>query len=209
MSLRLILLFALPLSALAKDGGPNSIRDARAAAAGTVVTVTGTVTTPSGAYDPNDLGFAIQSGNAGLYIHDALGQSLAVGQTVSVTGAVGDSFGEVWGVYPASITVTGTHSVPSPRKVDTGEVNESTEGRLVNVEGVVTDAVFDDAPYGWRFHIDDGSGELTVFVYTGTGIDLSGIGPGDVLEITGFSGQFIDHYELNPRFAADIEVEDD
>jgi hypothetical protein len=30
-----------------------------------------------------------------------------------------------------------------------------------------------------------------------------------VLEITGFSGQFIDHYELNPRFAADIEVEDD
>lgn len=204
MNLRFALLLALPLGAMAHDGGPTSIRDARAAASGTVVTVSGTVSVASGSFDPNDLGFAIQSGNAGLYIHDSLGQHFTLGQTVSVTGAVGDSFGEVWGVYPSSIATTGTHPVPTPRKVATGAVSEATEGRLVQVEGVVTDAVFDDAPYGWRFHINDGSGELTVFVYTGTGIDVSGVQAGDHLEITGFSGQFIDHYELNPRIAADI-----
>ncbi len=83
-------------------------------------------------------------------------------------------------------------------------MSEETEGSLVRVRGIVQDAVFDDAPYGWFFHVDDGSGSLSVFVYTGTGIDTSDIEPGDDLEVTGFSGQFIDHYELNPRFQSDI-----
>lgn len=193
-------------STLASAGG-NSIKAARGVPEGTPVTVDGVVTVPSGSYDPNDLGFAIQSGKYGLYVHDSLGGSYALGQKVTVTGTAGNSFGEVWGVYPSTIAVTGTGKVPKADEVNTADVNESTEGTLVRVEGTVTDAVFDDAPYGWRFHVDDGSGELTVFVYTGTGIDTSGIEPGDEVEITGFSGQFIDHYELNPRFPSDIEIE--
>ncbi len=193
------------LSSVAVAGG-NSIKAARAVPEGTTVTVEGVVTVPSGSYDPNDLGFAVQSGKYGLYIHDSLGGSYALGQKVTVTGTAGNSFGEVWGVYPSSISANGTGHVPKAKEVATAEVNESTEGTLVRVEGIVTDAVFDDAPYGWRFHVDDGSGELTVFVYTGTGIDTSGIEPGDEVEITGFSGQFIDHYELNPRFPSDITV---
>lgn len=193
-------------SSLAVAGG-NSIKAARSVAEGTAVTVEGVVTVPSGSYDPNDQGFAIQSGKYGLYIHDSLGGNYQLGQKVSVSGTAGDSFGEVWGVYPSSIQANGTGKVPKANEVATAEVDESTEGTLVRVEGIVTDEVFDDAPYGYRFHVDDGSGELTVFVYTGTGIDTSGIHAGDEVEITGFSGQFIDHYELNPRFPSDIEIE--
>ena len=182
----------------------DSIESARAAAPGTVVTVEGVVSVPSGALAPNDAGFAIQSGKHGIYIHDSLGGSYALGQKVTVTGPVGDNFGEVYGVYPSSIGVTGTHPVHPAKPTDTGDVGESSEGTLVRVRGTVLDAVFDDAPYGWIFHVDDGSGPLTVFSYTGTGIDTSGIQVGDELEITGFSGQFIDHYELNPRSQTDI-----
>jgi len=182
----------------------SSIEAARSAPAGEIVTVEGVVSVPSGAYAPNDEGFAIQAGNVGIYIHDSLGGDYAPGQVVTVTGAVGDSFGQVYGVFPTSIEVTGTHPVHPAKPTNTGDVTEATEGKLVRVRGTVLDAVFDDAPYGWIFHIDDGSGSLTVFVYTGTGIDVSGIEPGDELEITGFSGQFIDHYELNPRFQSDI-----
>ncbi|WP_437575266.1 hypothetical protein [Sorangium sp. So ce887] len=44
-----------------------------------------------------------------------------------------------------------------------------------------------------------------MFVYAGTGIDVSGIAAGDDVEITGFSGQFLDHYEVTPRVPSDIE----
>ncbi len=202
----IVIALALFGTAAVAVAGGASIKAARAAPEGTAVTVEGVVSVPSGSYDPNDHGFAIQSGNVGIYIHDSLGQGLELGQTVSVSGAVGNSFGQVYGVFPTSIEVTGTHPVHPAKKTASGDVSEATEGRLVKVRGTVTDAVFDDAPYGWRFHVDDGSGELTVFVYTGTSLDVGCIGEGDELEITGFSGQFIDHYELNPRFQSDIQA---
>ncbi len=193
--------FSILTAAIAAGG---SIEAARAAPEGTLVTVEGVVSVPSGALAPNDSGFAIQAGKHGIYIHDSLGGSYTLGQTVQVTGAVGNNFGQVYGVYPSSIGVTGAHPVHPAKPTATGDVSEETEGRLVSVRGTVLDAVFDDAPYGWIFHVDDGSGPLSVFVYTGTGIDTSDIQVGDELEITGFSGQFIDHYELNPRLQSDI-----
>ena len=57
-----------------------------------MVTVQGVVSVPSGAFAPNDEGFAIQKGNSGIYIHDALGGSYALGQKVIVTGAVANQF---------------------------------------------------------------------------------------------------------------------
>lgn len=187
----------------------NSIRNARQRPLGSTVTVEGTVTSPSGAFQPNDGGFALQDSNVGLYIHDSLGGSYAVGDKVRVTGTLANSFGQVLGVNPTSITRLGHHPAPHPKWFDTGEISEATEGRLVRVSGVVTDAIFDDPPYGWIFHVDDGSGEVTIFVYTGTGIDVSEVDEGDEITVTGISAQFIDHYEIDPRFQSDLEILDD
>lgn len=197
-------LAAVALIGAVAGAAGSSIKAAKEAPEGTTVTVEGVVSVPSGSYDPNDQGFAIQAGKHAIYIHDSLGGDYLLGQTVTVTGTTGDSFGEVYGVYPSDIDVTGSHPVHPAKKTRTGDVDEDTESTLVRVRATVLDEVFDDAPYGWIFHVDDGTGSLTVFVYTGTGIDTSGIEPGDELEITGMSGQFIDHYELNPRFQSDI-----
>jgi hypothetical protein len=206
MSRRLLLSVTIVLGLFALAWAGNSTRDARDLPQGSTVTVEGTVLSPSGAFAPNDNGFAIQDSNAGLYVHDALGGDYAPGQRVRVTGTLENNFGGVLGVAPTSIEVIGSHPVPTPKKRDTGEISEDTEGLLVVVEGTVTDAVFDDAPYGWIFHVDDGSGEITIFVYTGTGIDVSGIGPGTELRVTGVSAQFLDHYEIDPRFQSDLEI---
>jgi hypothetical protein len=48
--------------------------------------------------------------------------------------------------------------------VHTGSVGESTEGSLVRALGVVTRGPVDDLPFGHTFFIDDGSGEVTVYV---------------------------------------------
>ena len=55
-------------------------------------------------------------------------------------------------------------------------------------------------------NINDGSGDLNVFVAASTGIDVSGLSQGQTIEVTGFSGQFADHFEVDPRFQTDIRV---
>ena len=86
-----------------------------------------------------------------------------------------------------------------PNAVATGGVGESTEGRIVRVVGTITQAPAIDDIYGYKFYVDDGSGELTIFVNTQTGIDLSGLAVGQIVSVTGFSSQFDTHYEIDPR----------
>jgi DNA/RNA endonuclease YhcR with UshA esterase domain len=54
--------------------------------------------------------------------------------------------------------------------------------------------------------INDGSGEVHSFVCATTSIDVSGLSPGQTVEITGFSGQFANDFEVDPRTQADIRV---
>lgn len=56
-----------------------------------------------------------------------------------------------------------------------------------------------DLPFGFIIIVNDGSGEVNVFVAASTGIDVSGLSQGDAIEVTGFSGQFADHFEVDPR----------
>jgi hypothetical protein len=52
----------------------------------------------------------------------------------------------------------------------------------------------------------DGSGEVHSFVCASTGIDVSGLIPGQTIEVTGFSGQFADSFEVDPRMQSDIRI---
>lgn len=108
---------------------------------------------------------------------------------------------------PSDIDLHGAGPKVAPRFVTTGGVNESTEGLLVQVVGMVTQPVADDTPYGYKLFVDDGSGEITIFINIETGIDVSGFAVGQTVSVTGFSGQFDDHYEIDPRFPADIVVQ--
>ena len=63
-----------------------------------------------------------------------------------------------------------------------------------------------DLPFGFKFTVDDGSGEAQIFINTQTGIDLSGLAAGQTVSVTGFSSQFDTHYEIDPRSPADIEI---
>jgi len=68
----------------------------------------------------------------------------------------------------------------------------------------VQGAVADDAPWGWKLMLDDGSGPVLVFVDAQSGIDVHGFGPGMALEVTGYSGQYDGHHEVVPRRQGDI-----
>ncbi|HEY9284152.1 MAG TPA: hypothetical protein VIP46_11920 [Pyrinomonadaceae bacterium] len=187
-----------------------AIKAARALPAGSVVTVEGVVTTPPGAFrsSTEDEGFAVEDASgAGVYVRTNVRTSFGVGRLVRVTGRLDDSNGKAVLVPADARGIERRRLVadaPRPRQVSTREVGEGTEGRLVSVAGVISKPVQNDAPYGFRFFVDDGTGEVQIFVSASTKIPRAGLRPGRRVRVTGFSGQYKEHYEVEPRFASDI-----
>jgi uncharacterized protein YdeI (BOF family) len=183
---------------------------ARALPAGTLVTLDGSVTVPSGAFKSgtSDEGFALQDRSGGLYVSTAANLALRAGQRVRVTGRIADSNGQLILVPTGAgdVRARGRGASVRAQAVPTGRIGETTEGRLVQVQGRITKPVGKDLPYGYRVFFNDGSGEVQAFVYVSTGIDVKGLTPGQRIAVTGFSGQYKDHYEVIPRFQSDIRV---
>lgn len=187
-----------------------SIAEARGLPLGTIVTIDGVVTVPSGAFSSStfDQGFAIQDRTGGIYVStpDNLGFDLR--QQVRVTGRLADT------VLPGLLVLVDVTEVkahgsgPKVRSlpVATGDVGEDTEGKLVTITGTITQPVINDLPFGFIIFINDGSGEVHSFVCASTSIDVSLLIPGQTVEVTGFSGQFADAFEVDPRIQGDIRI---
>jgi len=202
---------AIPAVATANDPHPIEIGAAREQPLGTVVTVEGSVTVPSGAFSSSsfDEGFAIQDHSGGIYVSVATNLGLTVRQRVLVTGQLVDSFGLLT-LVPASdsdVEVRGHGRRVEPLWVHTGSVGAANQGRLIRVVGVITHPVVPDPPFGDKVFVDDGSGPIRIFVNTSTGIDVSGLAPGQLLSVIGFSSEFNDP-EIDPRFQSDLRQPD-
>src|SRR5689334_4394647 len=187
-----------------------SIAEARALPLGTVVTIDGSVTVPSGAFSSStfDQGFAIQDHTGGIYVSvpDNLGFGLR--QQVRVTGELADTVlpGLLVLINVTDIKAHGSGPKVQALPVATGAVGEATEGKLVRIRGTITQPIVNDLPFGFIIFINDGTGEVHSFVNASTGIDVSGLSQGQTIEVTGFSGQFDTSYEVDPRFQDDIKV---
>ena len=207
----LITTFAGPIiSPQSADPKKITIAEARSLPLGTVVTIDGVVTVPSGAFSSStfDQGFAIQDRTGGIYVSTPNNLGFGLRQQVRVTGKLADT------VLPGllvlvDVTETKAHgSGPKvqPAPVATGDVGEATEGSLVTITGTITQPIVNDLPFGFIVFVNDGSGEVHAFVCASTGIDVSGLSPGQTVEITGFSGEFAGSFEVDPRIQADIRV---
>jgi uncharacterized protein YdeI (BOF family) len=212
LALALITNLALPATGRAAPNPSNpktiSIAEARSLPLGTVVTVDGSVTVPSGAFSSStfDQGFAIQDHTGGIYVSVADNLGFAPRQQVRLTGQLADSNGLLILINVTNIKAHGSGPKVQPLPVATGAVGEATEGKLVRIRGTITQPIFNDLPFGFIIFINDGSGEVHSFVCASTGIDVSGLHQGQTIEVTGFSGQFDTSFEVDPRFQDDIKV---
>jgi uncharacterized protein YdeI (BOF family) len=209
--LTLIVSLALTMAPSAVHAAKTiDIGDARALPLGTTVTIKGTVTVASGAFASStfDQGFALQDKSGGIYVSLGTDLGLQLRDQVEVTGQLADSFGLLILVPsgPGDVKQKGHGRPVRPEAVKTGSVNEATEGRLVVLEGVITQAASSDLPYGYKFYVNDGSGAIQIFVSASTGLDLSGLALSQHVRIVGFSAQFDTTYEVQPRVQADIAV---
>jgi hypothetical protein len=193
-------------TAAAQAAPPVSIAAARHLPLGTTVTVQGSVTVPSGTFASSffDEGFAIQDPTAGIYVSMADNLGLRLRQEARVTGTLMDSGGLLILVpnSDSDVTVEGRGAVVLPRFVRTGDIGEATEGLIVVVAGRIT-SLADDEPFGQKVFINDGSGQIRIFINNGANIDVTHLHVGQPVVVTGFSGQFED-YEIDPRFPSDF-----
>lgn len=195
-------------AALAQRNRIISIEAARQLPLGTVVTVAGLATTPSGAFESSffDKGFGIQDQTGGIFVSLQTDLHVLPRRRVTVTGVLRDASGllTVTPASPAAVNLDGVGAKVEPVWVTTGAISEETEGLLVLVIGRITAAVTNDLPYGYKFTVDDGSGDAQIFINTQTGIDVSKLELDQLISVTGFSSQFEDHYEIDPRKPSDI-----
>ena len=187
-----------------------SIAEARSLPLGTVVTIDGVVTVPSGAFSSStfDQGFAIQDRTGGIYVSTSDNLGFHTRQQIRVTGKLADTVlpGLLVLVDVTEIKTIGTGPKVRAETVATGDVGEATEGKLVTITGTITQPVINDLPFGFIIFINDGSGEVHAFVCASTGIDVSGLIPGQTIQVTGFSGEFAGSFEVDPRTQDDIRV---
>lgn len=207
------LLVILAFAAATRAGAQViSIAEARGLPAGSVVTVEGSVTVPSGVFASStfDQGFVIQDDTAGIYVSTAENPNLNFHRRVRVTGTIADNGVGLLTVQTASladVVPLGGASRVVPVPLATGDVSEATEGLLVEITGVLTQPVIDDLPFGYQVFLDDGSGETQVFITATSGINpfkIPFLEEGRAVTVVGSSGQFLSHYEVLPRHRGDI-----
>ena len=187
----------------AQDVRVTPLAQARERGPGATVLVEGIVSVPPGVFDG---GFAIQDQTGGIWVMPPTDPvRLRLGQRVRVQGTLDDPNGQL-AIHPAAIGPLGDRDAPAPRTVRTGALGETDEGWLVRVRGRVAGEVVDDSPWGWKVMVDDGSGPVLVFVDAETNVDVRPFRAGDTVEVTGFAGQYDDHYEVVPRAQVDIRV---
>lgn len=190
-----------------------SIAAAREQADGSEVTVKGHVSVAPGTFTSAtfEQGFAIADGGAGIYVKMDEAATLALGDRVEVTGVLGQMAKmRVVTAEPAGVAALGEAMAVAPEAVATADVDEEVEGRLVKVTGAVTQGFVDDSPYGYKLWVDDGSGQIQIFVHVSAGFDaaaLQAIAPGQTLAVTGLAFQYEDTYEVAPRSPADLVVQ--
>jgi len=187
----------------ASNALPQPITLARHQALGATVTVVGSVTVQSNAFDP---GFAIQDLVDGIYVADSQGADRRIGDLVLVTGTLVDNFG-LLAIQPTQVIAIGHALALPPRRQSTASIGEATEGRLLALHGTQVGDLIDDGPFGFKLNIDDRSGPVQLFIYPGTGISTAGLVDGANLRVTCFSNQFDTHYECDPRRPADLRID--
>ena len=189
-----------------------SIAQARTQSNGSTATIEGYVTAPPGAFESamGNPGFVLQDASGGIYVKVATRQGFGLGARVRVTGVLAEEAKfRLLVTEAASVQPLAGQRLITPMDVKTGGVGEGTEGQLVRVTGRVTKTFQDDGPYGYKLYINDGSGEIQVFVHLFSGVPtalLKALTLAQTIEVTGVSAQYESSYEVAPRQASDIVV---
>jgi DNA/RNA endonuclease YhcR with UshA esterase domain len=198
----------VPAETLPVEEGPIparvTIAEARAKAAGSLVTVEGVVTTEPGAFGGQ--AFYLQDATGGVYVFQSL-SGFHLGDTVKVTAASALYNTELELADPVEIAKTGTAPIPTVTAVSA--VNADNQGQLLSLSDVTISNIISATPTG-SFEFDAVKGAVTnhVRVDTRTGLSQSTFPytAGQTVTIQGVGAIFKGVYQLKPRGLSDFSI---
>jgi uncharacterized repeat protein (TIGR01451 family) len=191
-------------------GRRNPIGTVRGYSNGTKITIWGRATMYTGGFYAGEDGekFYVQddSGGVQVYAWSTALPDVTIGDQVTATGELRTYHGESELVifFPSHVSVTDDDPSQAPGAIDLplDAVGESTEGRLVRIQGQVS--WIEESTYGWFIELADEQADALVYVEKSTGIDVTGCQVGGAYVITGINTQYDDYYLVRPRLQADI-----
>ncbi len=177
---------------------------ARSRELGSTVTVEGYVTVQSGVYNDilGDNGFVLGNAATGLYVTTDKGGYHSLGTALEVRGVLADHHGLLV-LRAREIRLAKGRSLVRPEPIKLTELNESTEGRIVQLTGEIASAPVRDTG-GSRFTLRDGSAEAAV--YLPNFIKLESLTAGKQLKVSGWCAQRGRSYELVVRKDNDLKL---
>lgn len=198
----------VPAETLPVEEGPIpakvTIAEARAKAAGSLVTVEGVVTTEPGAFGGQ--AFYLQDATGGVYVFQSL-SGFHLGDTVKVTAASALYNTELELADPVEIAKTGT--APLPAAVAVSAVTADNQGQLLSLSDVTISNVISATPTGsFEFDAVKGSVSNHIRVDTRTGLSQSTFpySAGQTVSIQGVGAIFKGVYQLKPRGLSDFSL---
>lgn len=157
--------------------------------------------------EPKILGskiFYLQDETAGIQIYFSKEDfpKLILGDLVTVFGKVSEAGGEkkILVANKEDINFLSPGEPPKAQALKTGEVDEIYEGKLIEVKGKVIKKI------GLTFYLDDGSGQIRVYLSKTANIKKEGIKKDETVKIKGIVSQTRSGLRLLPRYENDILV---
>ena len=148
--------------------------------------------------------FYIQDNTSGIQVYFSKAQwpNFSLGQKVKIFGTMSEANNEKRIKISAlsDIITISSEKEPGPIALKTGQIDESTEGMLVKIEGSVV------SPSGNLFYLDDGSGKIKIYVKKEAKINKPKLKKGQKVQIVGIVSQYKDAYRLLPRKTEDLKT---
>lgn len=177
-----------------------SISEAKTLPLGSGVMVEGVVSAPVGLLGKDIL--YLEGSGIRVHLRSDTKEIFSMGDTVQLSGTLKNYRNELTLETDAEIPplLISVGQQVDPVIITTGVDKEKYEGYLVRVAGEVV------STSGDIFYIDDGSGEVRIYIMESTGIDKPRMRTGDYASVIGIVSQYDDIYRILPRFNSDIEV---
>lgn len=181
-----------------------TVADARAQAQGSPVTVIGVVTVGQGTFRTDNI--YLQDPTGGIQVFGVpTGAGIAVGDSVQVSGTLGQFEGELQVVNP-TVSTLGTGTVPAPRVITGAQLaGNAFEGQLARIEDVVVTSVGGgtSSTFNVTGRAPDGT-TVTIRVEGRTGLTRGSFTVGSTYDVVGVLSSFRGTGQIKPRGAADV-----
>lgn len=187
------------------DLGPVSVDTARTTDLYRYVDVEACVTVPPGVFSDRYIYIHDSTGGIKVYLPSRVGNfpAMQLADRVAVRGRVEVSSGEreIQIEDVGTIRLRGSCGSVASTRYATSKIAKTLFGWLVEVTGNVVSVT---PPY--EFVLNDGTGDLLIYIDSNTGIRLSNIARGQMVRVVGIVSQSRNRVAVLPRYSTDLTI---